>query len=138
VTAPRDRWLDREAGPVVRPYAVTRGRTGTAASIGLIDMVVAVAGAQPAGPHPGGPMRGGRPPAGRPRLGPEHRQILARCRQPAAVVDLASDIDLPVGVVRVLLSDLREHGLIRVLAAQRGPVTNTRLLREVLDGLQAL
>ena len=54
------------------------------------------------------------------------------------VVDLASDLDLPVGVVRVLLSDLSEHGMIRVLAAPRGPVTNERLLRDVLDGLQAL
>ena len=123
MTAPRDRWLDQEAGPVVRPYAVTGGRTGAAASIGLIDVVVSVAGPQPAGRLP---------------LGPEHRQILARCRRPAAVVDLASDIDLPVGVVQVLLSDLREHGVIRVLAAPRGPVTNERILREVLDGLQAL
>jgi hypothetical protein len=53
-------------------------------------------------------------------------------------VDLASDVDLPVGVVRVLLSDLTEHGIVRVLAAPRGPVTDERLLREVLDGLQAL
>lgn len=123
MTSRRDSWLDREAGPVVRPYAVTKGRTGAAASIGLIDIVVAVTDT---------------PPAGRPQLGPEHRQILARCRQPSAVVDLASDMDLPVGVVRVLLSDLSEHGLIRVLATPRGPVTNNRILREVLDGLQAL
>ena len=131
MTARRDRWLDQEAGPVVRPYAMTRGRTGTAGSIGLIDMVVAVAGTQP-GAQPGAQ------PFGLLRLGPEHRQILARCRRPSAVVDLASDMDLPVGVVRVLLSDLSEHGLIRVLATPRGPATNNRILREVLDGLQAL
>jgi Protein of unknown function (DUF742) len=112
---------------VVRPYAVTKGRTGAAASIDLIDVVAAVAGAQSAASL-----------AGRLRLGPEHRQILARCRRPSPVVDLASDMDLPVGVVRVLLSDLQEHGLIRVLAAPGGPVTSNRVLREVLDGLQAL
>jgi Protein of unknown function (DUF742) len=133
VTARKDRWLDQEAGPVVRPYAVTKGRTGSAASIGLIDMVVAVTGPPPGGSPPAGPQ-----PSGRLRLGPEHRQILARCGHPSAVVDLASDMDLPVGVVRVLLSDLMEHGLVRVLAASRGPVTNNRVLREVLDGLQAL
>ncbi len=72
------------------------------------------------------------------RLGPEHRQLLARCRRPVTVVDLASDVDLPVGVVRVLLSDLSEHGIVSVLATPRGPVANERLLREVLDGLQAL
>jgi hypothetical protein len=91
--------------------------------IGLIDLVVAVIDPQ----H--GPGA---------RLGPEHRQLLARCQRPVAVVDLASDIDLPVGVVRVLLSDLSEQGIIRVLVTPRGPVTNERLLREVLDGLQAL
>jgi hypothetical protein len=54
------------------------------------------------------------------------------------VVDLASDIDLPVGVVRVLLSDLSQYGALRVVATPRGPVTNERLLRDVLDALQAL
>jgi Protein of unknown function (DUF742) len=123
--APSERWLDSEAGPVVRPYAVTKGRTVPAAgtSVGLIDVVVTVSGAQP--------------PAGV-RLGPEHRQILAQCSRPITVVDLASDIDLPVGVVRVLLSDLSQHGIIRILATPRGPVTNERLLRDVLDGLHAL
>jgi hypothetical protein len=81
MAVPKDRWLDREAGPVVRPYAVTKGRTlppaGT--SLGLIDLVVA--GTDP------------QAPAGV-RLSPEHRQILAQCRRPITVVDLASDIDL--------------------------------------------
>src|ERR1022692_1114767 len=119
---PNEQWLDREAGPVVRPYAVTKGRTVAAdgTSVGLIDVVVAAVDAQP--------------PAGV-RLGPEHRQILARCRRPITVVDLASDIDLPVGVVRVLLSDLSGYGIVRIQGAIRGPVTNERLLRDVLDGL---
>ena len=125
MAAPKDRWLDREAGPVVRPYAVTKGRTMPAAgtSLGLIDVVVAAIDAEV--------------PAGL-RLSPEHRQILARCSRPITVVDLASDIDLPVGVARVLLSDLSQHGIVRVLATPRGPVTNERLLRDVLDGLHAL
>jgi hypothetical protein len=89
----------------------------------MIDVVVAVAGAQP--------------PTGV-RMTPEHRQILALCWEAMTVVDLASDIDLPVGVVRVLLSDLSQHGMIRILATPRGPVTNERLLRDVLDGLHAL
>jgi hypothetical protein len=91
------------------------------ARIGLIDVVISVTD-----PPPGA------------RLGPEHRQLLARCARPVTVVDLASDVDLPVGVVRVLLSDLAEQGIIRVLATPRGPATNERLPREVLDGLQAL
>ncbi len=124
MAAPKDRWLDREAGPVVRPYAVTKGRTAPAAgtSAGLIDIIAAIDAELPAGL----------------RLSPEHRQILAHCGRPITVVDLASDIDLPVGVVRVLLSDLSQHGIVRVLATPRGPVTNERLLRDVLDGLHAL
>ena len=44
MSAPRDRWYDREAGPVVRPYAVTKGRTMPASDsyVGLIDMVIAI------------------------------------------------------------------------------------------------
>jgi len=125
MSAPKDRWLDRDAGPVVRPYAMTRGRTAPASGffVGLIDVVVAVAGAQlPADA----------------RLHREHRLVLSRCRQPITVVDLASDIDLPVGVVRVLLSDLSQYRALRVVATARGPVTNERLLRDVLDALEAL
>ena len=38
-----ERWFDEEAGPVVRPYAVAKGRTlpSGGASFGLIDVVVA-------------------------------------------------------------------------------------------------
>ena len=63
---------------------------------------------------------------------------MSRCGEPITVVDLASDAGLPVGVVRVLLSDLTQWGAITVLSAPRGPVTNERLLREVLHGLQEL
>jgi hypothetical protein len=37
------RWMDHEAGPVVRLYALTKGRTQPSggASFGLIDVVVA-------------------------------------------------------------------------------------------------
>jgi hypothetical protein len=124
VTARRDSWLDRDAGPVVRPYFVTKGRTlpGDRTPIGLIDVVAATGARLPDGFRPG----------------PEHRQILSRCREPVTVVDLASDLDLPAGVVRVLLSDLSEHGLLRIRPARRGPVTDLRLLRDVLDGLHAL
>lgn len=125
MSAPRDRWLDQEAGPVVRPYAVTKGRTAPAAGsyVGLIDVVAAVADPQlPADP----------------RLNREHRRVLRHCRQPVAVVDLASDVDLPVGVIRVLLSDLSEYGVLRVITAQREPATREHLLRDVLNALQAL
>jgi Protein of unknown function (DUF742) len=117
-----ERWFDQEAGPVVRPYAVTQGRTEATATFGLIDVVAATGG------WPGEYFR----------PGPEHRRILAVCRRPVPVVDLTSEIDLPLGVVRVLLSDLAAEGMLRIVSAQRQPVLDHRLLKMVLDGLESL
>jgi hypothetical protein len=118
------RWFDKDAGPVVRPYAVTKGRTQPASgtSLSLIDNVVAT----------------GEWPTPNFRPGPEHRRLLSLCLRPTPVVDLASETDLPVGVVRVLLGDLIDEALLRVLPAQTQPRTDQRLLRMVLDGLEAL
>ena len=55
------------------------------------------------------------------------------------VADLASAIGLPLGVVRVLLDDLVDEGLLEVrIMAPRGRLTDKRLLKQVLDGLHAL
>ncbi len=119
------RWLDRDAGPVVRLYAVTQGRarpTG-AAPLDLISVVVAT----------------GRDADHSFRWVPEHNRILRRCRKPTTVADLASDIDLPVSIVRVLLADLLHEALIRVARpAPHASIADERLLRKVLEGLQAL
>ena len=125
VSAPKERWFDRDAGPVVRPYAVTKGRTMPAPGsfVGLIDVVMAVAD----------PLTSVDA-----HLAREHRRILSHCRLPITVVDLASDVDLPVGVVRVLLSDLSQYGMLRVVAATQEPAKHERLLRDVLDALQTL
>jgi hypothetical protein len=118
-------WLDRDAGPVVRPYALTRGRSQSSeALLGLIDVVAA------AGPAAASTRGLG--------LGPEHRRLLDLCRTPTAVADLASEIDLPLGVVRVLLGDLRQQGLVSVVSATRQSIPQESLLRSVLDGLRAL
>lgn len=119
-----DRWLDREAGPVVRPYAVTKGRTQPRGGqpFGLIDVVFAT------GERP--------PPHFRP--GPEHRRILSLCRRPTPIADVIFEVDLPIGVVRVLLGDLAGEGMIRVIFTQSEPGTEQRLLRMVLDGLESL
>jgi Protein of unknown function (DUF742) len=119
-----ERWMDSEAGPVVRLYALTKGRTlpNGGASFGLIDVVVAT----------------GERPAEHFRLGPEHRRILSVCRRPMPIVDLTSEIDLPLGVVRVLLGDLTGEGLLRIISAQQQPVPDQSLLRMVLNGLESL
>ena len=119
-----EHWIDRDAGPVVRPYFLTKGRTAPidGASFDLIDVVTAT----------------GKRPAEHFRPGPEYRQILSLCRHPTPIVDLTSEIDLPLGVVRVLLGDLVSEGLVRVHSAKEQPAAGQRLLRMVLDGLESL
>lgn len=119
-----DRWFDREAGPVVRPYAVARGRTRPrTGQFDLVSVVVAT----------------GVPPPDTIWLGPEQLHMLGLCRRPVTVADVASDMDLPLGVVRVLLSDLNDQGLVSVLSIpQPREVPNVHVLRKVLNGLKAL
>jgi hypothetical protein len=120
----RDSWYDEEAGPLVRPYAVTRGRTRPVGeTLDLITLVTAVRGAK-AGPE---------------QLDPEHFELLRLCRLPTSVADLASSLDLPVGVVQVLLADLRERSLIGVHhPIPPAQLPDPRILREVADGLRRL
>jgi Protein of unknown function (DUF742) len=124
-----DRWIDGEAGPVVRPYALTGGRTDPAGNT-VLDLIAVVAAS--------GPTLG---PAELAKLGPEHRKLLSLCQAPVTVADVAADIALPLGVVRVLLADLIQQDKITVLPRRPArPQTSTDLdvLKEVLDGLRAL
>lgn len=122
-----DRWVDREAGRVVRPYALTGGRTDPAggAVLDLISVVVA------AGPPPTA--------AASRRLNPEHRKLIGLCQEPMTVADAAADMALPLGVVRVLLADLIQQKLITVQPRRTArPQASPDLLREVLNGLRSL
>jgi hypothetical protein len=119
-----DSWYDEEAGPLVRPYAVTRGRTRPVGeTLDLITLVTTVRGAR-ADPE---------------QLDPEHFELLRLCRLPTSVADLASSLDLPVGVVQVLLADLRERSLIGIHhPIPPAQLPDPRILREVADGLRRL
>jgi Protein of unknown function (DUF742) len=124
---PGDRWRPRGSGPVVRPYAVTGGRTEPAHGE-LLDLVaVVVATGQPLTADD------------RMRQSPEHRAILELCSSHVTLADLAADTGLPVGVVRVLLADLTAQGAVTVVpkrpASQR---TEHDVLQEILNGLRAL
>ncbi|GGV34355.1 DUF742 domain-containing protein [Streptomyces spectabilis] len=122
-------WYDSEAGPLVRPYAMTGGRTRPTSSGVRFDLIALVGLTQDA-TLPGDDVA----------LGPEHRVLLDLCRaETQSVAELAAGADLPVGVVRVLLGDLLEEGRVQV----RRPVPPAQLpdetiLREVIDGLRAL
>jgi Protein of unknown function (DUF742) len=123
-----ERWLDADAGPVVRPYALTQGRTRHAGeSFDLVATVMATHSfADPAF-------------IDSVALAPEHLSVLQLARLPTTVADIASDVDLPLGVVRVILADLRELGLVVIstpmVMAER---VDKHTLREVLNGLRSL
>jgi hypothetical protein len=71
-------------------------------------------------------------------LGPEHFRVLTACRQPIAVADLASDLDLPLGVIRILIADLREQGLVNVRQPTPSGLADLAILKEVADALRRL
>ena len=121
---PDDHWLDREAGPVVRPYALTGGRTrASGETFDLLAIVTASVDGRS---------------LDRMFLEPEHVHVLRLCRGPVPVADLASDLDLPLGVVRILLSDMRERGLITIGKPARSGLTDPRVLKDVADALRRL
>jgi hypothetical protein len=108
---------------VVRPYALVRGRTRPSGEdLDVIAMVRArsVGQLNPAD------------------LEPEHLTLLARCQQPMSPADLSAALDLPLGVIRILVGDLRERGLVVIDQPRPERVRNVRLLREVADGLRRL
>lgn len=114
---------------VVRPYALTAGRTRPSGD--NIDMValVSVIRAVPAGD------------AGKEEvseLGPEHVRLLRFCRSRPSVADLATELDLPLGVVRILLADLRERGLVKIYPPVRAGLADVSILKEVADALRRI
>ena len=120
---PDSQWVDQDAGPVVRPYALTGGRTRpTGERFDLLALVCAVRGVA-------------RDPL---QLGPEQLVLLRRCQVPTPAADLASDLDLPLGVIRILVSDLRERGLVTIHQPARARMTDTQILKDVADGLRRI
>ena len=120
---PDETWLDADAGPLVRPYAVTRGRTRPGRTdIYMITMVLAMSPDVPA------------------QLGPEHTEILRVAQNPVSVAEVSALLGLPLGVVKVLVSDLvdRRH----LIASSPYPTTeggtDVAFLNTLLDAVSAL
>ena len=124
----RNHWFDDEAGPVVRPYAMTRGRTSSQGQhrLDLIAVVVTE-------PHADDPEADHM-------LSPEHVDIVELCRDaPQSVAELAAELDLPIGVVRVLVGDLVDAEFVRVnRPVPPAELPDESILRDVINGLRAL
>jgi len=116
-------WFDDEAGPVVRPYTVTGGRVRPpGGGLDLLAFVVAEY----------------QPNADILQLQPEHRQILAMTNAPLSVAEIAGRLDLAVGVIRVLIGDLADAGLVSTYESEAAVRPPDDILKAVLDGLRSL
>ncbi|MER5623348.1 MULTISPECIES: DUF742 domain-containing protein [unclassified Streptosporangium] len=121
---PEAQWVGDEAGPIVRPYILTRGRTEpTRGRFDLITLVVTIR--QVSSREPG--------------LDPECLAIVRLCQLAQSVAEIAAHMNLPAGTVRVLLSDLLDQGFIAIQEPHsETDMHDERLYRAVLDGLRAL
>jgi hypothetical protein len=118
-----DDWFDAQAGPLVRPYTLTGGRARTTARLDLVTYVVATRATRDRNRF----------------LTPEQRRILKEARQPTSVAEMASHLDLALGVVRVMLADLLAEGLIALSEPDIAPGhPDTATLEAVIHVLRTL
>ncbi len=128
---PRDAWqpgpgqrgIDDEPSALVRPYAVTGGRTKPRTQLQIEAMVAA-------SHYEARDLS---------VLSPECQAILGFCRDWRSVAEVSAVLRMPLGVARVLIADMAMEGLVRVHQidhAQGRPDIN--LLERVLSGLRKL
>ncbi|PPK70839.1 DUF742 domain-containing protein [Actinokineospora auranticolor] len=118
-----DLWVDEAAGPLVRPYAMTSGRTrSTTPNLNLVTQVRCSGAASDTS-----------------GLSPEHLQILQLCRVPLSVAEVAAYLNVPLVVVKVLIGDLVERGdLVAGAPFQTTEIHDPQFLQAVLDGIRRI
>jgi hypothetical protein len=122
VSPPDDDFGDEAA--IVRPYAWTRGRTKANYELRLETLISATELARE-----------------QTRLVQlEHRSVSALCRYPLSVAEVAAKLSIPLGVARVVLSDMAELGLISIhrTFADDDIAAHLVLMERVLSGLRRL
>lgn len=120
-TGPRG--IGDESSALVRPYAVTGGRTKPRTQLQIEAMVAA-------SHYEARDLS---------VLSPECQAILGFCRDWRSVAEISAVLRMPLGVARVLIADMAMEGLVRVHQldhAQGRPDIN--LLERVLSGLRKL
>lgn len=149
---PRQPEGDRQQLPVrggdrkparVRPYSLTGGRTRFGHVLLVETFVAALEAPEERRELTGGTTHvlgyGGS--SLRSTVMPELRAIVELCRRMRTVAEIAALLKMPLGVVRVLLSDLADQGKIRVYGTGTAHGTgrpDRALLERVLSGLRRL
>ncbi|MFD3555237.1 DUF742 domain-containing protein [Streptomyces goshikiensis] len=113
----------------VRPYSLTGGRTRFTQVLHVETFVAAL---EPKASEP-------QPADGKGDRMPEMPAIVEVCRRMRTIAEISALLKLPLGVVRVLVSDLADQGRIRVYGTGHGAGRPERaLLERVLGGLRRL
>jgi hypothetical protein len=122
---------DEPTGALVRPYAVTRGRTRPRLEIALEALVETTNRGRSTNGGPGG-------------TGHEHQHIAAMCDggRLQSLAEIAARMHLPLGVARVIIADMAADGLVAVheptSLEDETDAVGTELLERVLSGLRRL
>src|SRR5262249_22414454 len=122
---------DEPTGALVRPYAVTRGRTRPRLDIALEALVETTVRGRTAGSRETSAH------------GREQQYIAALCDgRLQSLAEIAARMQLPLGVARVLIADMAAEGLVAVYEPTSFDETDdalgTELLERVLSGLRRL
>jgi hypothetical protein len=111
--------------PLVRPYAMTGGRTRPRYQLAIEALVSTTA--DPSQLH--GQL-------------PEHQRICQLCFEIKSVAEISALLSIPLGVARILVADLAEAGLVAIHQPGGDETTggqpDVTLLERVLSGLRKL
>jgi hypothetical protein len=111
--------------PLVRPYAMTGGRTRPRYQLAIEALVTTTADPEQ--------LRGQLP---------EHQRICQLCWEIKSVAEVSALLSIPLGVTRILVADLAEAGLVAIHQPGGNEATggqpDVTLLERVLSGLRKL
>ncbi|MEU8570918.1 DUF742 domain-containing protein [Streptomyces pathocidini] len=124
-SAPQPSSAGMGANPLVRPYAMTGGRTRPRYQLAIEALVHTTAA-----------------PAQLQGQLPEHQRICQLCREIKSVAEISALLTIPLGVARILVADLAEAGLVAIHQPggdeTAGGQPDVTLLERVLSGLRKL
>ena len=116
-------------GRLIRPYTMTGGRTGADQPFIALEALVC---ATPTGVLNKHQFRW------------EAARIIELSRHETAIVEIAARLEIPIGVVRVVVADLVHRGAVQIseppsaVPADLEGHTYSTLLQKVLDGINSL
>jgi|SRR6187399_1291742 len=122
VEADRGRPESRPRSKRIRPYTLTGGRTVVRYQL-LVETLISVPRYDPGLSD---------------RLMPESRALYERARSRVSLAELSSLLNIPLGVVRVLISDLATQGAVFIHPTAHAYRHDRPMLERILDGLKQL